>query len=134
MRWTVLSSDLLVFFPAALWFVWAYIKLGVGISGEERREGWMWLLAMVLSSPCLVLIDHGHFQCNCISLGLTLGAIAGVLSRNKLVAAALFTLAINHKQIRMLSLSVVVPLLYLLDSLPSQYHELRFGVFLWEVV
>ncbi|AQL02949.1 Phosphatidylinositol/phosphatidylcholine transfer protein SFH13 [Zea mays] len=49
---------------------------GVGISGEERREGWMWLLAMVLSSPCLVLIDHGHFQCNCISLGLTLGAIA----------------------------------------------------------
>jgi len=62
MRWTVLSSDLLVFFPAALWFVWAYMKVGIGISGEERREGWMWLLAMVLISPCLVLIDHGHFQ------------------------------------------------------------------------
>ncbi|AQK52326.1 probable dolichyl pyrophosphate Man9GlcNAc2 alpha-1,3-glucosyltransferase [Zea mays] len=59
----------------------------------------MWLLAMVLISPCLVLIDHGHFQYNCISLGLTLGAIAGVLSRNELVAAALFTLAINHKQV-----------------------------------
>jgi alpha-1,3-glucosyltransferase len=29
----------------------------------------------------------------------TLGAIAGVLSRNELVAAALFTLAINHKQV-----------------------------------
>lgn len=38
-------------------------------------------------------------QFNCISLGLTLGAIAGVLSRNELVAAALFTLAINHKQV-----------------------------------
>jgi alpha-1,3-glucosyltransferase len=62
MRWTVLSSDLLVFFPAALWFVWAYLKGGIGITGEERREGWMWLLAMVLISPCLVLIDHGHFQ------------------------------------------------------------------------
>ncbi|XP_066393441.1 probable dolichyl pyrophosphate Man9GlcNAc2 alpha-1,3-glucosyltransferase isoform X3 [Miscanthus floridulus] len=96
MRWTVLSSDLLVFFPAALCFVWAYMKLGIG--GEERREGWMWLLSMVLMSPCLVLIDHGHFQYNCISLGLTLGATAGVLSRNELVAAALFTLAINHKQ------------------------------------
>ncbi|KAL5652944.1 hypothetical protein ACJX0J_038402, partial [Zea mays] len=91
--------DLLVFFLAALWFVWAYMKLGVGISGEERREGSMWLLAMVLISPCLVLIDHGHFQYNCISLGLTLGAIAGVLSRNELIAAALFTLAINHKQV-----------------------------------
>ncbi|KAK8446015.1 hypothetical protein SEVIR_9G420500v4 [Setaria viridis] len=99
MRWTVLSSDLLVFFPAALWFVWAYIKGGIGTSGEEKREGWLWLLAMVLISPCLVLIDHGHFQYNCISLGLTLGAIAGVLSRNELIAAALFTLAINHKQV-----------------------------------
>nr|CAB3500937.1 unnamed protein product [Digitaria exilis] len=99
MRWTVLSSDLLVFFPAALWFVWAYMRGGIGITVEERREGWMWLLAMVLISPCLVLIDHGHFQYNCISLGLALGAIAGVLSRNELAAAALFTLAINHKQV-----------------------------------
>lgn len=98
MRWTVLSSDLLVFFPAALGFVWAYMKDGAGGIGEERREGWMWLLAMVLINPCLVLIDHGHFQYNCISLGLTLGAIAGVLSRNELFACALFTLAINHKQ------------------------------------
>jgi alpha-1,3-glucosyltransferase len=62
MRWTVLSSDLLVFFPAALWFIWAYIKGGIGVSEEERREGWMWLLAMVLINPCLALIDHGHFQ------------------------------------------------------------------------
>jgi alpha-1,3-glucosyltransferase len=41
MRWTVLSLDLLVFFPAALWFVWAYKKGGIGVSGEERRDGWM---------------------------------------------------------------------------------------------
>jgi alpha-1,3-glucosyltransferase len=61
MRWTVLSSDLMVFFPAALWFVWTYMKDGVG-GGRERRDGWMWLLAMVLINPCLVLIDHGHFQ------------------------------------------------------------------------
>lgn len=61
MRWTVLSSDLMVFFPAALWFVWTYTKDGVGGRGE-RREEWMWLLAMVLLNPCLVLIDHGHFQ------------------------------------------------------------------------
>jgi alpha-1,3-glucosyltransferase len=61
MRWTVLSSDLMVFFPAALWFVWTYMKDGVG-GGRERRDGWMWLLAMVLINPCLLLIDHGHFQ------------------------------------------------------------------------
>jgi alpha-1,3-glucosyltransferase len=45
-----------VFFLAALRSVWAYMKFGVSISGEELREGWMWLLAMVLISPCLVLI------------------------------------------------------------------------------
>jgi alpha-1,3-glucosyltransferase len=43
------------------------------------------------------------FQYNCISLGLTLGAIAGVLSGNELVAAALFSLSINHKQVSLLS-------------------------------
>uniref|UniRef100_A0A0D9VTL4 Alpha-1,3-glucosyltransferase n=1 Tax=Leersia perrieri TaxID=77586 RepID=A0A0D9VTL4_9ORYZ len=98
MRWTVMSSDLLVFFPAALWFVWAYFKSGVSGTGEERSAGWTWLLAICLINPCLVLIDHGHFQYNCISLGLTLGAIAGVFSRHELVAAALFSLSMNHKQ------------------------------------
>jgi alpha-1,3-glucosyltransferase len=38
------------------------MKGGIGVSEEERREGWMWLLAMVLINPCLTLIDHGHFQ------------------------------------------------------------------------
>jgi alpha-1,3-glucosyltransferase len=49
------------------------------------------------------LPDSFFFQYNCISLGLTLGAIAGVLSRNELVAAALFSLAINHKQVCLLN-------------------------------
>ncbi|AQK94583.1 Pectin lyase-like superfamily protein, partial [Zea mays] len=38
----------------------------------------------------------------------TLGAIAGVLSRNELVAAALFTLAINHKQVDVFSFGIVL--------------------------
>ncbi|XP_020108916.1 probable dolichyl pyrophosphate Man9GlcNAc2 alpha-1,3-glucosyltransferase [Ananas comosus] len=99
MRWTVLSSDLIVFFPAALYFVWVYRRVFVG-GGVCDRDGGsvLWLLAMILLNPCLILIDHGHFQYNCISLGLTLGAIAAVLSQNELAASALFTLAINHKQ------------------------------------
>ncbi|WOK93716.1 putative dolichyl pyrophosphate Man9GlcNAc2 alpha-1,3-glucosyltransferase [Canna indica] len=96
MRWTVLSSDLLVFFPAAIYFVWVYFQRQVGVHGEERSAPW--LLAMILLNPCLILIDHGHFQYNCISLGLTLGAIAAVLSRNDFAASILFSLAINHKQ------------------------------------
>lgn len=90
----MISSDLMVFFPAAVWFVWVYCK--------GKAEGAApWLLAMVLLNPCAILIDHGHFQYNCISLGLTLGAIAAVLARNEVVAAVLFSLAINHKQMSM---------------------------------
>ncbi|KAI4389311.1 hypothetical protein MLD38_001548 [Melastoma candidum] len=93
MRWTVLSSDVLVFFPAAFWFLSAYWVRG----GRSRCE-MAWHMAMVLFNPGLILIDHGHFQYNCISLGLTVGAVASILSQKDLIACVLFSLALNHKQ------------------------------------
>ncbi|XP_020600071.1 probable dolichyl pyrophosphate Man9GlcNAc2 alpha-1,3-glucosyltransferase isoform X2 [Phalaenopsis equestris] len=98
MRWTVLVSDLLVFFPAAVCFVVVYCRRFGGNGGEGSSA---WLLAMILLNPCLILIDHGHFQYNCISLGLTIGAIAAILSRHEFIASVLFSLAINHKQMSM---------------------------------
>ncbi|KAL5974921.1 hypothetical protein ACLOJK_031597 [Asimina triloba] len=91
MRWTVLSSDALIFFPAALYFVVVYYA-------SRSEEITLWQLAMILLNPGLILIDHGHFQYNCISLGLTLAAVATIFSKNELVASALFILALNHKQ------------------------------------
>lgn len=38
-------------------------------------------------------------QYNCISLGLTVGAIAAIFDQKDLVASFLFTLALNHKQV-----------------------------------
>lgn len=91
LRWTVISSDIIIFFPAAVWFVYVYC--------QGRVEGSApWLLTMILLNPGLILIDHGHFQYNCISLGLTLAAIAAVFSNHELIAAFLYSLAINHKQ------------------------------------
>ncbi|PKA58561.1 putative dolichyl pyrophosphate Man9GlcNAc2 alpha-1,3-glucosyltransferase [Apostasia shenzhenica] len=98
MRWTVMSSDFLVFFPAAVWFVTVYWKR---FDGSGREWSAPWLLAVILLNPCLILIDHGHFQYNCISLGLTLGAVAASLSRHDNIASLLFSLAINHKQMSM---------------------------------
>lgn len=60
MRWTVLSSYLLVFFPAALYFVCVYSRRNTGGGKEEGSA--LWLIAMLLLNPCLILIDHGHFQ------------------------------------------------------------------------
>ncbi|XP_022761599.1 probable dolichyl pyrophosphate Man9GlcNAc2 alpha-1,3-glucosyltransferase [Durio zibethinus] len=91
MRWTVLSSDVLIFFPAVLYFVLVYRGMG-------QKSDVAWHVAMILLSPCLILIDHGHFQYNCISLGLTTAAVAAALSQKDLVASVLYCLALNHKQ------------------------------------
>ncbi|KAG0501192.1 hypothetical protein HPP92_001264 [Vanilla planifolia] len=71
MRWTVLSSDILVFFPAAVWFVHVYNKRFGGSGGEWSAP---WLLAMILLNPCLILIDHGHFQGTTSLLQLSLAS------------------------------------------------------------
>ncbi|EYU44642.1 hypothetical protein ABFS82_08G071900 [Erythranthe guttata] len=94
MRWTVLMSDLMIFFPAVLYFVTVYY------SGKPTgdRSSMAWHTIMILLNPCLILIDHGHFQYNCISLGLTVAAVAAILSDRDLVGSLLFCLALNHKQ------------------------------------
>ncbi|EPS58794.1 hypothetical protein M569_16019, partial [Genlisea aurea] len=96
MRWTVIISDLLIFFPAAFLFVFAYHR-SVKPGGEEKRHTALHS-AMVLLNPCLILIDHGHFQYNCISLGLTAAAVAAIFSGKDLSGSMLFCLALNHKQ------------------------------------
>ncbi|KAH6755955.1 ALG6 [Perilla frutescens var. hirtella] len=94
MRWTVLMSDLMIFFPAVLHFVNVYY-FGKP-NGEKSNMAWH--SVMILLNPCLILIDHGHFQYNCISLGLTTAAVAAILSNRDLVGSVLFCLALNHKQ------------------------------------
>jgi alpha-1,3-glucosyltransferase len=137
MRWTVLSSDLLIFFPAVLYFVLVYY--GGNRSGGNKSDV-AWHIAVILINPCLILTDHGHFQVwkqfafacllfmivlnceayvivlifymvyfqyNCISLGLTLGAVAAVLSQKDLLACVLFCLSLNHKQVLVPFFSII---------------------------
>ncbi|KAK6150971.1 hypothetical protein DH2020_015903 [Rehmannia glutinosa] len=61
MRWTVLMSDLMIFFPAVLYFVTVYY------SGKPTgdKSSMAWHTVMILLNPCLILIDHGHFQRPC---------------------------------------------------------------------
>ncbi|KAK4756931.1 hypothetical protein SAY87_007058 [Trapa incisa] len=94
MRWTVLGSDALLFFPAVLYFLYVY---HYGCNSRSSCEV-AWHMVMLLINPCLILIDHGHFQYNCISLGFTVGAVAAILSNRDLLGSSLFCLALNHKQ------------------------------------
>lgn len=54
----MLSSDALIFFPAVLYFIVVhYNQPSRGLKSELA-----WHTAAILLSPCLILIDHGHFQ------------------------------------------------------------------------
>jgi alpha-1,3-glucosyltransferase len=80
-----------VFFPAVL---------AVNALYATRSSSWQrtFALACVLFNPAAIIIDHGHFQYNCISLGLAAGAAAAVVRGAHVVGSVLFCLALSHKQ------------------------------------
>lgn len=53
-----------VYFPAAI----LVTRKLYGSHATMRRA---FALAVALLNPALIIIDHGHFQYNCISLGLS---------------------------------------------------------------
>ncbi|KAL3220336.1 hypothetical protein MRX96_029904 [Rhipicephalus microplus] len=71
MRYTVLAADVLVYFPAVLLF---WNSLCTPLRIKPRDVAIQSTLTLIV--PGLVLIDHGHFQYNCVSLGLSLLAMA----------------------------------------------------------
>jgi len=89
MRFTVLLADLLVFFPAA----WQLSKKFPG-----KKAATAACVALVLCQPGFLLVDHGHFQYNNVSLGLALGGAAALLEKFDLTASFLFSLSLNFKQ------------------------------------
>jgi len=68
MRSTVLITDLLLFTSAIVAFV---LRLYKKYNFETR----MAFLLLILLSPLMVLIDHGHFQYNCAMLGKVLNIL-----------------------------------------------------------
>ena len=109
------------------------LRLSVRSTEQEYRdqEGWplrslivvrlfslfskMTVLLTHLFYPLLILIDHGHFQFNSVSLGLALLAfIMATEQRSILLSAVFFTLSLNYKQ---MELYHAVPIfVYLLSS------------------
>ncbi|GLC53216.1 hypothetical protein PLESTB_000720700 [Pleodorina starrii] len=105
MRWSVIAADLLVYIPASLAAVHVFYGAPSSSSTSTssstttiRRRARSLALAALLFNPALLLVDHGHFQYNGISLGLTLGAVAAIGAGRQLLGSVLFSLALNHKQ------------------------------------
>ncbi|KAF5304561.1 hypothetical protein FQA39_LY09612 [Lamprigera yunnana] len=96
MRYTVLLVDVVLFIPAVI----LYFK-GKSLFG----------IVTTIFYPGLILIDHGHFQYNCVSLAFTLYAIACINAQRNILASIFFCLALNYKQMEL-------------------YHSLPFFVYL----
>lgn len=90
MRLTVLYCDVILYFPAV-------ISLVIVLS---RRSSLIpaYFLLVVLSNPCLLLIDHGHFQYNGVSIAFSLLAATSILNDLDIIGSIAFVLALNFKQ------------------------------------
>ncbi|XP_053394685.1 dolichyl pyrophosphate Man9GlcNAc2 alpha-1,3-glucosyltransferase-like isoform X2 [Mercenaria mercenaria] len=95
MRYTVLFADLLVYFPAVLWIFTARKP------NPEDTHAAVKSYLLMLVYPGLILIDYGHFQYNCISLGLALAAVTSLAGMHDALGSALFCLALNYKQMEL---------------------------------
>ena len=112
MRFTVLISDLLIYISAVWVIVGRLTKQKEYVSDINRDDiiptylrPRLWLLLTVLSQPALILIDHGHFQYNTISLGLALWSFHFISSSTNelgpIMGSILFSLALNFKQMEL---------------------------------
>lgn len=99
MRSTVLISDALIYIPAMIWFWFETFKVYKCSSPSRHSDRLISIsVTSALLYPGLILIDHGHFHYNCISLGLTLIAIIFILKHRELLASIFFVLSLNYKQ------------------------------------
>jgi len=89
MRMSVVLSDVAVFFPAALAF---------SLRFHLQRDRQLRALALLVLQPGLLLIDHGHFQYNGVSLGLALAAVALVHAGRDVLGSVAFVLSMLYKQ------------------------------------
>lgn len=120
MRYTVIIADLLLYIPAVfLYFiatkniyenddrdavVIGKKKKGRGNKANKKDDEKMSVnLGIILSLlyPGLILIDHGHFQYNCVSLAFAVLAITFVCVKHNLLGSIFFCFALNYKQMEL---------------------------------
>jgi alpha-1,3-glucosyltransferase len=90
MRITVLVLDGLIFFTS----IFVFFKRRFNMF-QDSIVGT--IIALALLCPPFVLIDHGHFQYNCVLIGLTVWTVIMFEMKNVVFGSFLFAIAINFK-------------------------------------
>lgn len=98
MRLSVMIPDLLLHLTAIIYYhgnTYSETTLDHAYKAKDNR---LIYTILTLLYPGQILIDHGHFQYNCVFLGISLWAVISVLQGRLFIGAFLFTLALNYKQ------------------------------------
>lgn len=104
MRLSVLCIDILVYIPSVIYFILTkkvpenFEKEKLSIFNLKKKHI---NLLIILIYPGLILIDHGHFQYNSLSLGLFISAITAMLQNSFIIGSFLFVTALNYKQMEL---------------------------------
>ncbi|XP_054240351.1 dolichyl pyrophosphate Man9GlcNAc2 alpha-1,3-glucosyltransferase [Indicator indicator] len=93
MRTTVFVADLLVYIPAVVLYCFSLKET----STKKKAASAL----CILLYPGLILIDHGHFQYNSVSLGFALWAVLCLSYDWDLLGSLAFCLALNYKQMEL---------------------------------
>lgn len=112
MRNTVLIGDVCVYIPALIWFYKVNSKFIKNVDQQTKKKkpkvskdikppSASLSTVLALFYPGLILIDHGHFHYNCISLGLAILSTTLLLRERSVLSTVIFCLALNYKQMEL---------------------------------
>ncbi|XP_003208949.1 dolichyl pyrophosphate Man9GlcNAc2 alpha-1,3-glucosyltransferase [Meleagris gallopavo] len=93
MRTTVFVADLLIYIPAVILYCCSLKET----STKKKVSSAL----CILLYPGLILVDHGHFQYNSVSLGFALWGVLCLSYDWDLLGSVAFCLALNYKQMEL---------------------------------
>lgn len=99
MRSTVIVSDLTLYISGIVYYFRnvepsCYVE---PLTNSRKVNMFVYMAAMLLY-PAQILIDHGHFQYNCVFLGLVVWSIIFMSKKRPILMTLTYTLAIGYKQ------------------------------------
>lgn len=126
MRSTVILVDLLLFIPAIIYYFFNTQPCQyTSPPSTVHKQNVLLYTVLVLLYPAQILIDHGHYQYNCVFMGLVLWSIIFMNKGKQASSALFFTLALNYKQ---MSLYYSLPFFWYIASLNLRVKPLWKGL------
>lgn len=121
MRITVIVSELLTYIPGVYYFT-KWFNKHIDVADKKSILNQTLTFAIILFIPTLILIDHGHFQYNCVMLGFVLLSIDCFLNDYLMLGSIFFVFSLTFKQMALFYAPLVFA--YLLGSTFNPFNKL----------